>query len=221
MTDEIYRRRVLASLGTGVAVGLAGCSSGGDGTNEDDEDDQEEGDQTEAGTDGAGTTDGGASTADGATATDGDGTTSESGGGTTESGGNGSGDTLHSPGSGVDYDWAAIAERDEANTFDLPDDAPTGWGFQRAGNELTLMIPEGFDSGTVYLVFVTDGNVSQILVLESSFDGTELVIGPEDSAYSMDVEAADQLSVAWEKDGELYVVQKFDEYFRVAPPADQ
>jgi hypothetical protein len=35
VTGESPRRRVLACLGTGLAVGLAGCSSGGDGTADD------------------------------------------------------------------------------------------------------------------------------------------------------------------------------------------
>jgi len=133
-------------------------------------------------------------------------TTSDGGGGDTV------GDALHTPTAADDHDWAAIADMEEDSRFDLPDEAPAyGWGYQRVGNEMTLFVPS-FDSGTVYYVFVVEGEVSEVLVLESSFEGSEFVVGPDDSAYPMNAQDVSQLSIAWESDGgDLYVVTKYDE----------
>lgn len=130
------------------------------------------------------------------------------GGGTSDGGGNIEG--VHTPGSDDSHDWEEIAKREEDSSFDIPNSVPSNWGFKRAGDSMTISVPE-FDTGTAYLVFSTDSGVSNVLVMESPYGGKDLEFDG-DGPYSIDVAALTGLSIVWEtEDGELYVVMTGDD----------
>lgn len=201
------RRRLLTAVGGSIlAVGLAGCSGGDD-------------DGTTDGDDGGGedtTTDDGSTattaTTEEATTTAESTTTTGDGGGESGSSGN-----LHLAASGDGHDWAAIAEREEASGFDVPDDAPTAFGYARSGSEMTVSYgsmtgSETVSSGTLYVLLLVDGSVENVVVWETPIEsGDEFTVAPDAEVVQMDAGAVTTMVFAWEgPEGETYVVNKED-----------
>lgn len=226
------RRHVLVGLASTVAV--AGCSSLGGESDDGDGPDDSDGADGEAGGDGSDGGDGG----DGREGSDGNGgrdgsddqtdeptepTETDAGTRTptataTPGGGDGPGGEAAVRTAAPDdgRDWDAIAGHEEVSGFDLPDGAPTAFGFTRVSSDNTMTVSYGSMSGsdpaergTVYALFVVDGSVEGIVVWETPIeDGDEFTVGPDDSVLPMDVGSITNLVVAWEGSSDLYVVDR-------------
>lgn len=139
-------------------------------------------------------------------------TATQGGGGTDQA-------SIRTPGPDDDHDWEALADREETSGFDLPEGAPTAWGYTRVSGDNTMTVSYGsmtgsepVESGTVYAMFVVDDSVESVVVWESTIEsGDEVLVGPDDSVAPMDVASVTNLVIAWESESEIYIVSRNDQ----------
>jgi len=133
-------------------------------------------------------------------------------GATTEGGTQSAQASIRTPGPDEQRDWNALAMRDEA--FNLPEAAPTAFGFARFGDELTISYgamtgSPTVASGTVYVLFVGSGGVEDVVVWETPIEeGEEFAVGPDGSIPEVDAGSLETILVAWENGSDIYVVSR-------------
>lgn len=225
------RRQLLVALGGTVAV--AGCSElgiGGDGDSDGDSADDGEvdggtGDGSDGG-DGDGMDD--ADSGDTATPTDTPTATATPAPTETATATPTGGETVASdapvrtPTDVESRDWEAIAVQEEIDPLDVPDDVPTAFGWSRVASQNTLTVSYGavgggsepLEEGVVYVLFVVSDGVRDVLVWDTPIEvGAEFTVGPEDSAYPMDVTTLTNLVIAYDDGSDVWIIKSDPDLF--------